>query len=92
MARTVVLLTASWCPRCPVARRVWEQLRDRFRLNYRELDIDTPEGQEILEQYAIPAVPAVILDGRVWCEVVDEAEALRMLEARDDEPQQTAFA
>jgi thioredoxin 1 len=92
MARTVVLLTASWCPRCPVARRVWEQLRDRFRLNYRELDIDTPEGQEILEQYAIPAVPAVILDGRAWCEVVDEAEALRMLEARDDEPQQTAFA
>jgi thioredoxin 1 len=92
MARTVVLLTASWCPRCPAARRVWEQLKDRFRLNYRELDIDTPEGQEVLEHYVIRAVPAVILDGRVWCEVVNEADALRVLGARDDEPQQTAFA
>lgn len=92
MAKTVVLLTASWCPRCPAARRSLERLREQYWLDYRELDIDTPEGQEAAESYAIQAVPAVVVDGRVLSEVFDEAQALRALEASDDEPQPTAFA
>lgn len=63
MAKTVVLLTASWCPRCPAARRLWESLRDRYGFPYRELDIDTREGQEAATRWAIRSVPAAILEG-----------------------------
>jgi glutaredoxin len=92
MAKTVVLLTASWCPRCPAARRFWERLRDHYGIDYHELDIDAPEGQEAAERYAIQAVPAAIVDGKVLGEVMDEARALRALEASDNESQPTAFA
>lgn len=92
MDRTVVLLTASWCPRCPVARRLWEELRERYGLDYQELDIDGPEGQEVAARYAVEAVPAVIVNGKILGEVFAETEALRALDARDTEAQSRAFA
>lgn len=79
MARTVVLLTASWCPRCPVARRLWERLQARAGFNLSELDIDTPEGQEAAEHWQISGVPAVIVDGHMAGEVFDETRAMNVL-------------
>jgi thioredoxin 1 len=92
MGKTVALLTASWCPRCPPARQLWERLRDRYNFDFRELDIDSPDGQGLAAHYGLLAVPAVIIDGRVLDLVLDEARALCALEASDDESQPTAFA
>lgn len=85
MARTVVLLTASWCPRCPVARRLWTGLQDRFGFDLRELDIDAREGQDAAALWKISGVPAVIVDGELAGEVFDEARALEIIGA-DDTP------
>lgn len=79
MARTVVLLTASWCPRCPVARRLWTELRDRLGFDLRELDVDSREGQDAATLWKIASVPAVIVDGELTGEVFDEAQALKIL-------------
>jgi glutaredoxin len=79
MAKTVVLLTASWCPRCPVARRLWAGLRDRLGFDLRELDIDSREGQDAAALWRISGVPAVIVDGEVVGEVFDAARALGIL-------------
>ena len=84
MAKTVVLLTASWCPRCPAARRLWERLRDRYGFAYRELDIDSTEGQEAAVRYRIQAVPSVVVGGEVFNEVLDEGRALQVLRNRDE--------
>lgn len=81
MAKTVVLLTASWCPRCPVARRLWAGLQDRLGFNLQELDVDSPEGQDAAALWRISGVPAVIVDGRQVGEVFDEARALHALGA-----------
>lgn len=87
MARTVVLLTASWCPRCPVARRLWEGLQTRCGFSYRELDIDSPEGQEAAIRYGIQAAPSVIVGGEVWNDALDEARALQRLQENREEHQ-----
>lgn len=79
MAKTVVLLTASWCPRCPVARQLWAGLRDRLGFDLRELDVDTREGQDAAALWGISSVPAVIVDGKLAGEVFDEARALEIL-------------
>jgi glutaredoxin len=79
MAKTVVLLTASWCPRCPVATRLWAGLRDRLGFDLRELDVDTREGQDAAALWKISSVPAVIVDGELAGEVFDEAQALKLL-------------
>lgn len=82
MAKTVVLLTASWCPRCPVARRLWVGLRDRFGFDLRELDVDTPEGRDAAALWKISGVPAVIVDGELVGEVFHEARAVEILNRR----------
>jgi glutaredoxin len=79
MARTVVLLTASWCPRCPAAKRLWAGLRDRLGFDLRELDVDAPEGQKAAEHWRIASVPAVIVDGHMVSEAFDEARAMDVM-------------
>ena len=94
MAGTVVLLTASWCPRCPVARRLWTGLRDRLGFDLRELDIDGREGQGAAAIWKISGVPAVIVDGELAGEVFDEARALEVIgvENKADPPSETGVA
>lgn len=92
MTRTVVLLTASWCPRCPPARLFWDRMRKRYPLDYRELDIDSPEGEELAARHAINAVPAVVVSGKALGEVTNEAQVLQALEASSGESQPTEFA
>jgi thioredoxin 1 len=92
MAKAVVLLTASWCPRCPAARRLWKDLRTRYGFNYREFDIDSSEGQEAAIRYGIQAVPSVIVGGEVWNEVLDEARALQRLQENREEHQPADWA
>lgn len=91
MAKTVVLLTASWCPRCPLARRLCECLYDRPGFAYRELDVDTPEGQVAANRWGIQGVPALIVEGQVVNEVLDEGSVL-LLEVSDDKCQPPACA
>ncbi|TAM83357.1 MAG: glutaredoxin [Acidobacteria bacterium] len=81
MAKTVVLLTASWCPRCPIARRLWAGLRDRLGFDLRELDVDSGEGQDAASLWGISSVPAVIVDGELAGDVSDEARAMGILSA-----------
>ncbi len=90
MARTVVLLTASWCPRCPDAKRLWAGLRDRLGFDLRNLDVDTPEGRDAAALWKISSVPAVIIDGELASEVFNEARALEILFTSQPAPQSQA--
>ncbi len=76
MAKTVVLLTASWCPKCSAAKRLWAVLRDRLGFELRELDIDTQEGQELATSWQISGVPTVIVDGELAGDVFEEVSRL----------------
>jgi hypothetical protein len=37
----------------------------KYSFSYREVDITTPDGQELAERHSIRAVPATIIDGRL---------------------------
>ncbi len=91
MARTVVLLTASWCPRCPGAKQLWVGLRDRFGFNLRELDVDTREGQDAAALWKISSVPAVIVNGELVGEVFNETRALEILGVGESSQGQQAW-
>ena len=79
MAKTVVLLTAKWCPQCHGARQFWERLRQRLEFHYRELDIDSVEGQAMADRHNIQSVPATILDDRLWDGMLDETTVVHFL-------------
>lgn len=86
--KTVVLLTANWCPQCPAAQEFWRCMARQHDFRLFELDIESEQGWELAARYDIPAVPAVIANGRVWRNALDEAEVLRFLETSEELVQQ----
>ncbi|RMH09866.1 MAG: thioredoxin family protein [Nitrospirae bacterium] len=64
MANVTLLVSAS-CPACPSAKTLWKSLRTKYSFSYREVDINTPDGQELAERHAVRAVPATIINGRL---------------------------
>jgi thioredoxin 1 len=61
----VTLLHASWCTVCPSARRLWKDLKSEYGFEYEEIDVETPEGQEMSEKYGIVGIPTTIIDGEI---------------------------
>ncbi len=61
----VVLLVSSTCGACPSAKRLFKEMRVKHSFSYREVDINSPDGQELAERHSIRAVPATIINGRL---------------------------
>lgn len=61
----VTLLYSSSCSACPAAKQLFKQLRVKYSFSYREVDITSPDGQELAERHAVRAVPATIINGRL---------------------------
>ena len=61
----VTLLVSSSCSACPSAKTLWKGLRVKYSFSYREIDISTPNGQELAERHSIRATPATIINGRL---------------------------
>ncbi len=61
----VTLLHASWCTVCPSARRLWKDLKSEYGFEYEEIDVETPEGEEMSEKHGIVGIPTTIIDGEI---------------------------
>jgi glutaredoxin len=61
----ITILYSPTCSACPAAKNLFKQLRAKYSFSYREVDITTPDGQELAERHAVRAVPATIIDGRL---------------------------
>ena len=57
----VMLLTAKWCPYCPSAKKIWEEVRKEAKFDYEEIDIETPKGKELVDKHSVMSVPTTIL-------------------------------
>ncbi len=61
----VVLVIADWCPICPKAKSLWQSIGEEYEFDYREVDIASKEGSELVIKHAIRSVPTTIIDGAV---------------------------
>ncbi len=61
----VTLLYSPSCSACPAAKRVFKAMKVKHSFSYREIDINTPDGQELAERHSIRAVPATLINGRL---------------------------
>ena len=61
----VTLLYSQTCPSCPSAKQLLKEVRVKYSFSYREIDINTEDGQELVERHAVRAVPATIINGRL---------------------------
>jgi glutaredoxin len=61
----ITLLVSPTCGACPSAKSLWKELRVKYSFSYREVDINSNDGQELANRHSIRAVPATIIDGRL---------------------------
>ena len=61
----ITLLVSPTCSACPSAKSLWKELRVKYSFSYREVDINSNDGQELANRHAVRAVPATIIDGRL---------------------------
>ncbi|MFQ5814978.1 MAG: thioredoxin family protein [Candidatus Hydrothermarchaeaceae archaeon] len=61
----VVLVIADWCPICPRAKSLWRNIRKEYDFDYKEVDISSKEGSDLVAKHSIRSVPTTIIDGSV---------------------------
>jgi len=61
----IVLLVSPTCGACPSAKTLWKELRVKYSFGYREIDINSRDGQDLANRHSVRAVPATIIDGRL---------------------------
>ncbi|MEC4688526.1 MAG: glutaredoxin [Nitrospirota bacterium] len=74
----VTLLVSPTCSACPSAKSLFKQLRVKYSFSYREVDINSPDGQELAERHAVRAVPATIINGRLTFVGVPSRQSVEM--------------
>jgi thiol-disulfide isomerase/thioredoxin len=57
----VILLTTLSCPYCPLAEKVWRELKKKYDFEFEVVDAMTPKGKELVKKFNIMAVPTTII-------------------------------
>jgi len=63
----VRVLSTPACGECAKAKKVLEELKPQYpELQVQEIDMATPEGQEIISKYMIMSSPGIIINGELF--------------------------
>lgn len=66
----LVKLEELWAPGCQVCRAFegwWETVKQDFpNVEFRKIDVTTPEGQALAQKYMIFATPGIIINGELF--------------------------
>lgn len=61
----VRLLVSKWCPVCPKAEEVWNEVARVRSIDYAALDVADPAGRALVASLHIRTVPALVRDGKL---------------------------
>ena len=68
--KKVVLIVSSkrlkaGCPTCEATKKFWRNLREKYKFDYQEIDIDTKKGSTFAEKYFILSAPTTVINDKV---------------------------
>ena len=72
----IKLITSDTCPFCLIAKA---KLLAR-NIKYKEINIRSPEGQELVKKFNIKSVPTLIKGDKLVCRGVPDEKCLKELE------------
>lgn len=58
----IKLYTLPACPLCPLAKKIVDQVAQKYNVTYDEVDLTTMEGKQESLRYQIMSVPTIIID------------------------------
>lgn len=59
------VFTLPTCKNCPVAKKISQEIAQKYGLKYAEVDISTPDGQLDGLMYQIMSTPSIAIDDEV---------------------------
>jgi len=56
------------CHNCAAAKKIFDEIMPEFKdkVEVKEIDIASPEGQELVQKYSIMASPGIVIDGELF--------------------------
>lgn len=59
------VFTLQTCTNCPAAKKISQEIAQKYGLKYTEVDISTPDGQLDGLMYQIMSTPSIAIDNEV---------------------------
>ena len=60
-------LTMPGCHNCEAAKKIFDEIMPDFpNVEVEEIDMTTPEGQELVQKYGIMSSPGIIINGELF--------------------------
>ena len=67
MTKKIQFLTMPDCHSCKVVKKNLEEILPNFpNIKIQEIDMLTPEGQELVQKYGIMSSPGIIIDEKLF--------------------------
>jgi glutaredoxin len=65
---TITFLTMVGCHNCAEAKKIFDEILPDFAgsVTVNEVDIATPEGQELVQKYSVMASPGIIINDELF--------------------------
>ena len=75
-------LSSPGCIHCAAFKKFWHEIeKDWPNVNFKEIGLATPEGQELVKKYQIFVSPGIILNGELFSTGgVNQKEFIKKLE------------
>lgn len=76
----LILLGASWCPITKATKELFEEIKkEKPDFDYQYIDIDSEEGQKLVEKFSVTDVPKTILGDKIIFHGLPKKEELMRL-------------
>ena len=63
----LVELSSPGCHNCAAFKAFWDEIKGEWgNVNFKEVSITEPEGQELVQKYQIFASPGIIINGELF--------------------------
>lgn len=61
----IKIFTLPNCPKCPAAKKIAKDIAEEFKINFKEVDIGSAEGQIEGLMYQVMSTPSIAIDSDV---------------------------
>lgn len=64
----IQFLTMPGCHNCEAAKKIFDEIMPEFsdKVEFTEIDMTTPKGQELVQKYGIMSSPGIIINGELF--------------------------
>lgn len=63
----IQFLTMPGCHNCEAAKKIFDEIMPDFsNVEVKEIDMTTPDGQELVQKYGIMSSPGIVIDDKLF--------------------------